>query len=294
MQTLDLVTTTLGAAVGSGATFTMPYPAGRSADDYLGSSGHTIISNGMRNLNSASNEFSVSFGAANISVTLTAAVAFPIGSVLYVYLDRGEDPLDADLASADRMSKMTTVRLLLGSPLTASANAAVLTQACTLLTGLATGINGALATAGVAVFSVPRNVVAAWTGTAILTIEGTDEFGNVMRESSASGTSFVGKKAFKTIKKVTTSADITALTVGNGVVLGLPVFLADVPDVIREAQDGAVAAAGTIVAGDNTAATATTGDVRGTYSPSVAPNGARVYELTAMVRARSYRGRAQF
>jgi len=146
----------------------------------------------------------------------------------------------------------------------------------------------------VATFDVPRNVVAAWTNTAVLTVTGTDEYGNVMRESSASGTSMTGAKAFKTITSVTTSANITGLTVGSGVRLGLPMYLPNVPNVIVQLQDGAAATAGTVVAGDSAVATATTGDVRGTYSPNSAPNGSLRFELDVIVRSPEYRGNAQF
>ena len=103
-----------------------------------------------------------------------------------------------------------------------------------------------------------------------------------------------GKKAFKEITKVITSADVTGLTVGTGVVLGLPVFLSDTVDIIREILDSVPATAGTVVVGDVATATATTGDVRGTYSPNSAPNGTRVYELTLLLRDPGYKGRAQF
>jgi hypothetical protein len=192
------------------------------------------------------------------------------------------------------MSEITLVKLALGAPATASANAIALSQAATAADGLAAGINGALAAQGVATLDVPRNVVAAWTNAAILTVIGEDEYGNPMRESSASGTSFTGKKAFKKVTGIAVSANVTGLTVGTGVVLGLPVFVADVADIMREIQDGAAASAGTPLAGVQADATATTGDVRGTYSPANAPNGSRVYELIAAVRAPGYRGLTQF
>ncbi len=192
------------------------------------------------------------------------------------------------------MDIMHAVKINLGAPIASDADAAVASQACTLLDGLATGINGVLAADGVATFDVPRNVVAAWTGTAVLTVTGTDVFGNVLVESSGSGTSLTGKKAFKTVTGVSTSADITGLTVGNSKVLGLPTFLADVTDLLKEAEDGAAPTAGTIVAGDATAATATTGDVRGTYAPNSSPNGTKVFELNILSRDPMSVGFAQY
>lgn len=295
MQKFDSVSYQLPSAVGAGASFTVPYPYGRSSDDYLGGTDHYIVSHSARTLFARSNDFTVTFGASNITVTMGGAIALAAGTVVYLNIDRAESENNDNLTNADRMSVMAPARLMFGVPTAAAANDIVLSQACTAANGLATGINGARATAGVASVNTPRNVVAAWTGAAVLTITGEDEYGKVMRESSASGTSFTGKKAFKKITKVQTSADITGLTVGTGVILGLPVFLADVPDVIREMVNGAIpGTAGTILAGDNSAATATTGDVRGTYTPNQAPDGSRFYELTALVRSTTHRGVAQF
>lgn len=294
MTTHDIIKHTLGSAVSAGGTFTVAYPAGRTADDYLGGVDHMLISTSCQTLFAAAGDFTVTPGASNISITLVAGVALALGAVVNVHLDRAERANAATLANPDRMSELTVARISLGQPAAASANAIVLSQAATVLASLATGINGALATGGVATIPVPRNIVAAWTGTAVLTVHGTDEYGNALRESSGSGASFTGKKAFKTVTRITVSADVTGLTVGTGVVLGLPVFIADAVDVTREIQDGAVATAGTIVAGDNAAATATTGDVRGTYAPNAAPDGTKFFELTVAVRAPAYRGRAQY
>ncbi len=162
-------------------------------------------------------------------------------------------------------------------PAAPDADGAVASQAATAASGLATGINGALASGGVATFDVPRNVVAAWTGTAILTVTGTDAYGRVQTESSASGTSLAGKKAFKTVTGISVSANVTGLTVGTGDVFGLPFRVIDAGYIVRAGWAGALAEdAGTFVAADVTSpATATTGDPRGTFDPSSAANGSR-------------------
>ena len=288
----EVIQHTLSAAVGAGASFTVAYPTGKSADDYLGGTDHYLVSSSIRTLFAKSNEISVVFGASNITVTLISGYALADGSVIYLYVDRAETDNADTMASAAKMSQLTTVNITLGAPATADADGACASQS--LNTGVDGTINGALAASGVATFDVPRNVVAAWTNTAVITVTGTDEFGNVMVESSGSGTSFTGKKAFKTITKVRVSANVTGLTVGSGVVLGLPVFLATVVEVLKEIMDGAAATAGTLVAGDNATATATTGDVRGTLSPNSAPNGSRYYELIAAIRNPAYKGVAQF
>lgn len=157
-------------------------------------------------------------------------------------------------------------------PVVGVANSIALSQG--INTGTPGLVNGALASAGVATLDVPRNVIAAWTGTAVLTVVGTDYYGQAQTENSASGTSFAGKKAFKTITSITVGANVTGATVGTGNVLGLP-FRITSGGLLAMVFDNA-ADAGTIVVADNTnPATATTGDVRGTYAPAGTLNGAK-------------------
>lgn len=156
----------------------------------------------------------------------------------------------------------------LGAPVAASANAISLSQSVT--GGVAALLNGALG----ATLDVPRNVVAAWTNTAVCTVTGTDKYGRTLVESSASGTSMTGKKAFKTITSVVFSASVTGATVGTGDVLGLPYRLAGKYDILAAYADNtADLASATVVAGDATTPTATTGDVRGTIDFNTACNG---------------------
>lgn len=288
---------TLTADVGAGASFTVSYPAGRSADDYLGGSDHFIISDTIRTLFASSGDFSVVFGASNITVTLATGVALPDGAVLYLNVDRAERDDATTLANTAKMAELTAVKISLGKPATADPNGYVESQDLTAAGVFSVHATVAAALAAAAldgVADVPRNVVAGWTGAAVLTVTGTDEYGNVLVESSASGTSFAGKKAFKTVTGISVSANVTSLTVGTGDVLGLPCFIADAADVIRELQDDAVPTAGTIVAGSNATPTATTGDVRGTYDPNSACNGSLDFKLVALVRSASYKGLAQY
>jgi len=103
-----------------------------------------------------------------------------------------------------------------------------------------------------------------------------------------------GKKAFRTFTGVAGGADVTGLAVGNSKVLGLPVFLTEIGDVLAELEDGAAATAGTVLPGVADAATATTGDIRGTYAPNSNPDGNTVFELTVALRDPSYKGGAQY
>ena len=290
-QQFETISKTLSADVAQGGTFTMDYPAGKTADDYVGGTASWISSISRNPIYQANGEFTLSFGASNISVTLVRNVTFMKGETVYLNLAVGAA---APRMASGNMSGMTVIKINLGAPIASDPNGAVESQACTAANGLATGINGALAADGVATFDVPRNVVAAWTGTAVLTVTGTDEFGNVVVESSASETSMAGKKAFKTITGVAVSANVTGLTVGTGKVLGLPVFLGDKIDVLAEAEDGAAPSAGTVLDGVTTTATATTGDVRGTYAPNSDPNGSLAFELIVAARDPLSKGVAQF
>lgn len=182
-----------------------------------------------------------------------------------------------------------------GSPIVGAANNICTSQAVTVGTTPLAVINGALASGGVATTDHARNVVAAWTGTSVITITGTDMYGKAVRESSASGTSLTGKKAFKTITSVSFSADVTAATVGTGDVLGLP-YVSTIGDVIT-ARGGAAVDTGTHVVADATSpATATTGDVRGTFDPSTTLNGSTEIQvlLHVPVSDNSAYGVAQF
>lgn len=131
---------------------------------------------------------------------------------------------------------------------------------------------GGVAYTGVIVPDVPRNVVAAWTTASIIKVSGFDMYGQAMTESSASGTSFTGKKAFAIITGITSTASITAFTAGFGNVLGLP-FTTQSGDIFATAFNDA-ADAGTFVQRDYTVpATTSTGDPRGTYTTAGTLNG---------------------
>jgi hypothetical protein len=166
-------------------------------------------------------------------------------------------------------------------PATKSATAVCAAQA---VAGAANAtINGASASGGVATFDVARAVNVDSTGagdtTQTVTVTGTDYWGQAQTETIAlNGTTAVaGKKAFKTITNVAVSAALAGnLTVGNEDIFGLPYRVTDAGYILRSGWAGALADdAGTFVVADTATATATTGDVRGTYAPSSAANGTR-------------------
>jgi hypothetical protein len=292
----ETVTKTLSADVGQNGTITFAYPAGKSADDLAGGTDHTLTCITKNALFAKSGSFTVDFNDAGIVATIKSNVTYQDGETVFLNMDLAPtyDGSGSVRVADPSINILTPVKISLGAPIASDSNGAVESQAATAAGGLATGINGVLATDGVATFDVPRNAVAAWTGTAVLTITGTDMYGNVVVESSGSGTSMTGKKAFKTITDISVSANVTGLTVGTSKVLGLPVFLGDVADVLVEFEDEAAPTPGTVVAGVTAAATATTGDVRGTYAPNGNPDGSKEFQLTALVGAPTYKGRAQY
>lgn len=113
----------------------------------------------------------------------------------------------------------------------------------------------------------------------VVTVTGWDQYGQPMSEaitsSSAVSTAVSGKKAFYQVLSVSIAgATGTTVTVGTTQLLGIPVrvtsgvYLAHVGWSTGFAIDS-----GSLVAADTATATTTTGDVRGTFSPSTAPDG---------------------
>ena len=298
-QSYDTISHTLAADVADAGTWTVGYPTGRSAGSYSLGWTHRVRSNTYGTLfgyvpTVGSQKVSFSFGASSITITNNSGVTLLAGTQLYIQLDRAGGNFDAPVANPAKMAMVGLFEVSLGSPIAASANSIVLSQSCTASSGLATGINGALAVSSVGVLDVPRNVVAAWTTTAVLTVTGYDEYGNLMIERSASGTSLTGKKAFKRVTSITSSVDITGLTVGHGDVLGLPVYLSDLGRITRELEDGVAATAGVAVKGVRTTQSATTGDVRGTYDPNSACDGSKAFVLFLALDTPGNIGSAQY
>lgn len=246
----------LASAVASAGTFTAAYPAMPGAPGYTTTAGdfaaygHKMFSRGLQAMFSQDlGGMSVSFGASDITVTYRGSTSIPAGTVVDVQFNMAgtDDKRAPDISSMKRMNLMTPVMIDLGAPDAADDNGIVESQDLT-----SAGVYSTLAFNGVygdpysnlkAVLDVPRNVVAGWTGSAVLTVTGKDEYGDVMVEASASGTTFTGKKAFKEITSIAVSGNVTSLTVGTGDVLGLPVYVDKVARILEEFQSGVSLAA---------------------------------------------------
>ena len=153
-------------------------------------------------------------------------------------------------------------------------------------------MDGTLVASGVATLDVPRTLVVDADGaaTAVITITGTDQYGDALVESiTLNGTTAVpGLKAFKTITSVASSAATTGnVFVGTTDALGLP-YRVDAGGLLMAYADSALdlttsAVIGTFVPAVTTnPATATTGDVRGTYNPNVTLDGSA--EVRVMIK----------
>lgn len=298
-MSFKVVNGVLASDVANGATFTSGYPNNANIGTFTGGVAHQLQV-GQNTLLLSPTTVSLAFGASSITVTNRSGSTLPAGSTYALQLETlGDDDIGDPASGFPLRTARAPVRIVsLGSPITADADgifaSAAITAAAAILAGAFTG---ALAVSGYVSLDVPRALVAAWTTNSVLTVYGTDEYGNVLVEASAGGTaSFTGKKAFKTITKITSSVDITACTVGTGDVLGLPVFLGALGYVLKELQDGAAATAGTTVAGVQTAggSTSTTGDVRGTYDPNAACDGSKSFQLVLAISDNAYRGIPQF
>lgn len=133
------------------------------------------------------------------------------------------------------------------------------------------------------------------TTSAVVTISGYDYYGQPMSEAiTASGsvsTASNGKKAFYQISGATISGALgTALTIGTTDILGLPVRVIDAGYVVKVGWNNTLAqdtggSSAFVVADMTNPATTTTGDVRGTYTPSSATNGIKRLVMTIALPA---------
>lgn len=141
------------------------------------------------------------------------------------------------------------------------------------------------------VLDVPRNLslnvthASSIVALTLLTL-GLDEYGQPMSELltiTATGTTktAAGKKAFKWIYSMAITsagnAQTDTLNLAWANVLGLP-YRIDDGGRVTPSGNGALDTTGTVTKADDTSpATTTTGDVRGTYAPSSAPDGTKKY-----------------
>lgn len=294
-MTHSVLTGTLATSLATSGTLAASYPEGKGAGNFKQGVRHEFIALQSRFVEPEGVGFA--FNAANVTVTYRGSTTLPAGTTWRIQLDEPGSGLDEvpllergqdARVRPKRITESKIYRIDLGSPATAATNGTALTQNVTIANGTANlTMNGTLVAANatgvnVATFDVPRAVSLtsdANCAAATLTVTGYDEYNALMIENitGPNNTTANGKKAFKIITRIATSANLTNISAGTSDVLGLPVWLpgSAAAYIIREIADGATVAAGTAVAGlaTTTVSTATTADVRGTYDPNGACNG---------------------
>lgn len=285
-MSFSTLTGVLASAVSTSGTFTTGYPTGTRIGDFSMGPNHYLVVGGKKY--SAPTDFTVAFtNSTTITITWLGTNTLPAGAAFTLQLDKwGVDPVytPANVA-VNRAFKAQSVVINLGAPVVA----AVAGVAAVQLKGAAGDLTLASTTV---TLDVPRNITLTVATTnqsgVTFTIYGTDEYGATMVESitGPNNNTVAGVKAFKTVTRVACSAAIATngVSVGYGDVLGLPFRVSNI-DQLVEFQDGLKPTAGTFVAGLSplTKSTATTADVRGTYDPNAACDGAKVFQLIATV-----------
>jgi hypothetical protein len=308
---LSTIKGTLAAAVAASSgtfTATVPMPGadlksfqemfGRTAGSFYGAMGHSLVIGNNQPLTYI-RDFTVTLtNQSTLTITNKTSSAWPAGAAFILQLDqRGQryyqdnDPVFARKTMPFALASLALINL--GMPATASNTAIVGTAAF----GTTTSAAGTEKLTAPVYNDVPRAVSitsssASDTSAYTCKVTGTDVFGQTMSELlTFNGAATVnGNKAFATVTSVKAiHASGTALngsvSVGTTTKLGLPVFVPSAGFVVKEILDGAVATSGTFAYGITTAggSTTTTGDVRGTYIPNTAPDGAKTYELLVAV-----------
>lgn len=297
----------LSADVADAGTFTVGYPNSPAPElgitdegDFFNAMGHSIVV-GQNNAYNYPAKLDITLGTSNITVTNKSGTTWLSGSTYQLTLEMpgksayAKDVLGVRMA---RMARSDGYVIDLGSPDALVTNAVMAQQNRTNAGALI--VNGTLASAGVVTLDKPRNLIAKSGGadTAVVTVTGKDEYRQTMSEAfTLNGTTAVsGKKAFKQVTAISTGASIANTAfIGNGDVLGLPVFLPAAGFIIKELENGTTATAGTVVAGLRTGggSTTTTADVRGTYDPNSACDADKSFQLIVSLPDGSERGTPQ-
>ena len=210
----------------------------------------------------------------NQSVSASSTTMYANGNAIY------SDPSNMDLGVGplgriyvwDVIPQAAVTNNVAASQTAAGAGAVTLTAG--------TSVKSVVNTAGQTVLQLdcPRALKVNCSTTArAFTVTGYDYYGQQMTETitvSVAGTAVTGKKAFYQVLSATIAGSATAVVIGTSDVLGIPVRVTNVAYVASVKSNSTLAQdTGTFVAADTATATATTGDVRGTYTPATASDG---------------------
>lgn len=192
-------------------------------------------------------------------------------------------PMDVGVGPLGRIYVWDCVPQAKGNAVLSAAASYAVAGNATLAAGA--GVRAIVTTAGTTVYQldVPRAVsITIGAGTiadTAVTVSGFDYYGQAMSEVIQTGTTqsttVNGKKAFYRVSQVAVAGDCGAtIAVGTTDILGIPVRVIDAGYIASVGWNNTLARnAGTFVAAVTSAATTTTGDVRGTYVPSTVPDG---------------------
>lgn len=305
-MSFKIVKKTLSADLAAAGTTTFNYPAGTDEDSFAGY-GHAAVAIG--NVMASPADFTLTFGSASVTFTYGAGkTTIPAGEEVSLQLNlRGADDSlkRIEPLGGSGTVEQKVVRVDLGSPAVLDADGIAAAQAVAAPGNLT--LNGALASggavdlvsgAGGSPYGRAVQIVSSGAGdtTQSATFTGTDYLGNAMTETLAFNgvTPVLGTKAFATVTQVAIDIALAGNgSAGSADVLGLPFYLESVDAVLLELADNVAATAGTFVKGVDAAATATTGDVRGTYDPNAAADGAANFVVVLAVSDPSYGGVTQ-
>lgn len=316
MALMPPVAVVTGSVINTNGTLTFGYPArpgpfgeNTGPADYTNSVGHTAYAEGLQASLAFPSGFSLTFNSSTITFTYLGTSPIPANTKVQLQLDTvgqnesispftkypdssyiAKSGVAADASSqspvspafvglSTRVQDALPIYVNLGSPATASATAVVNAQA---RTGGANQVN----TYNVSLDS-PRTLqyVSSNVGdtTQTVIVAGQDEYGVALTEKiTLNGTTVVhGKKAFAKVFSDTVSANLTGnLSIGSDTGLGLPATLLAVGYVATLIVAGTVTAVGSQFAAAVTSAPSnTTGDIRGTLTPTTVPNGTNSYEI---------------
>lgn len=291
------VKVTTSAAVATNGTLVFAYPAGTNIGSFSGARASAAFIEGLAvqvysaetfALNNSSvpilvaPQFTLAFGA-SITFTWLGATSIPAGTAVQLQLQLvGLDRPSPYAMQAFDSTLASSMYVRLGAPATASATA--------ILNATALPVVALQTLASPFQLDVPRTLTYVSSGagdtTQTLTVRGTDRYGVSMTETKILNgvTPVLGLKAFFTVISYQASLALAGnLSIGSGVTLGLPVILERKRMAFAENVDDATVTTGVFVIADMSVPTGITGDIRGTYLPATAPNGAHVYELIIAV-----------
>ena len=271
-----------------------------SSGDFASSTAARAISSGNQAVFLEGVHFTLTYNnpiASGITFTYLGASPIPAGSTVTLQLQsfgQGDGTPFKNDSRISRGALAPPAIIRMGVPLASSATTVLATTALLVTTLVTLGTP--------VVLDVPRNLtyVSSTTDTTqSITVRGLDEFGNAMTETKTlNGTTPVlGLKAFKTVISYQANIALAGnLSLGTGVLLGLPVPLASAGYIIQDTTDGVKSGTqGTYaIAVDNAVMTATTGDVRGTVSFNTAPNGVHAYEILMLLPDPAYTALPQY